>query len=172
MSPDLDLNMRRTPSVTRPRMPRGYGILGEDAGSGLLPWIRAEKRFAASRNYWIHTSHANGRPHVKPVWGLWFEGRFYFSTDSKSVTALNLSRNRRLTVHLESGDDAVILEGFAEEITDPVLLSNLDEAYFAKYSYHLMGLTGSVVYALKHQVGFAWLERDFTGSATKYDFST
>jgi general stress protein 26 len=120
-------------------MPKDYGILGEDAGSGLLPWSRASKRLAASRNYWVHTARSDGRPHVKPVWGLWFEGRFYFGTSPKSVSGLNMSKNPSVVVHLESGDDVVILEGTTEAVSDPILLSRLDEAYRAKYSYHLVG---------------------------------
>ena len=36
-------------------------------------------------------------------------------------------------MHLESGDDVVIREGSAEEITDPVLLTRFADAYEAKY---------------------------------------
>jgi hypothetical protein len=151
-------------------MPKDYGILGEDAGSGLLPWSRASERLAASRNYWIHTTRLDGRPHVKPVWGLWFEERFYFSTSPSSVDAQNMSAKSLLAIHLESGDDVVILEGTAEVVTDPIQLSRLDEAYHAKYSYHLVGERVGPVYVLCHKVAFAWLERDFVGSATKYGF--
>ncbi len=111
-----------------------------------------------------------GRPHVKPVWGLWFEERFYFSTSPKSVTGRNISINPSLSVNLESGDDVVILEGTAEVVTDPPFLSRLDEVYYSKYSYHLLHEDGEPAYALRHRVVFAWLERDFTGSATKYRF--
>jgi hypothetical protein len=153
-------------------MPKNYGILDEEAGSGLLPWNRGRERLAASRNYWIHTTRPDGQPHVKPVWGLWFEDRFYFGTSPRSVAGQNLSVNHWLAVHLESGDDVVILEGRAEQVTDRVLLSRLDESYIAKYSYHLASEDGATVYTLYHKVAFAWLERDFVGDATKYNFQT
>ena len=152
-------------------MPKDYGILSEQEGSGLLPWVRTSERLAAARNYWVNTIRPDGRPHVKPVWGLWFEGRFYFGTSPKSVAGQNISANSSLAVHLESGDDVVILEGTAEEVTNPILLAQLDEAYFSKYSYHLVRGNGGPVYALSHKVVFAWVERDFVGSATKYDFA-
>jgi hypothetical protein len=104
------------------------------------------------------------------VWGLWFEERFYFATSPKSVTGQNISVNPSLSVNLESGDDVVILEGTAEVVTDRPFLSRLDEVYFSKYSYHLVHVAGAPVHTLRHKVVFAWLERDFTGSATKYDF--
>ena len=113
----------------------------------------------------------DGRPHVKPVWRIWFDGRLYFSTSPKSVSGLNLSTRNSIAIHLESGDDVVILEGKAEPVTDGKLLSKLDEAYFAKYAYHLPAEDGSV-YSLGHKVAFSWVERDFVGSATKYVFQT
>ena len=159
-----------SPVATRPHMPKDYGILQATAGSGLMSWSHASERLAASHNYWVHTTRPDGRPHVKPVWGLWFAERFYFSTSPRSVNGRNIVAHSSLAVHLESGDDVVILEGKAEVVTDPNLLSQLDEAYFAKYSYHLIGDRASPVYALRHEVAFTWMERDFAGSATRYDF--
>ncbi len=69
---------------------------------------------------------------------------------------------------MESGDDVAILEGKAEAVTDRMLLSRLDEAYFAKYAYHLVSNNDASVHRLSDEVAFAWLERDFVGSATKY----
>jgi len=151
-------------------MPEDYGILGENKGSGLLPWSRSSDLISKSRNYWVHTTRSDGRPHVKPVWGLWFEEGFYFSTSPDSVTGKNMLTNRSVAVHLESGDDAVILEGTVEQVADRTLQSRLDEAYFAKYAYHLTGNEGGLIYVLRHRTAFAWLERDFVGSATKYNF--
>jgi hypothetical protein len=104
------------------------------------------------------------------VWGLWFEGHFYFGTSPKSVDGQNISLNPWLAVHLESGDDVVILEGKAEVVSEHDLLSRLDEAYRAKYSFHLIRDDVSPVYMLRHRVAFAWVERDFVGSATRYNF--
>jgi hypothetical protein len=81
-----------------------------------------------------------------------------------------MSANPSVVLHLESGDDVVILEGTTEAVDDPILLSRLDEAYHAKYSYRLVGKRAGPVYVLRHKVAFAWLERDFVGSATKYNF--
>ena len=58
------------PRSGRPHMP-GYGILGPDGGTGLLPWSWAEERLRDSRNYWLATVRPDGRPHVMPVWAVW-----------------------------------------------------------------------------------------------------
>ena len=118
-----------------------------------MPWSRVDDRLSSSRNYWIHTTRSDGRPYVKPVWGIWFDGRLHSSTSAKSVSGLNLSARNSIAVHLESGDDVVILEGKAEALTDGKLLSKLDEVYFAKYAYHLRIEDGSV-YSLGHKVAF------------------
>jgi general stress protein 26 len=63
-----------------------------------------------------------GRPHATPVSGVWIEGGFYFGTGTGSRKARNLAKNQHLVVHLESGDEVVILEGVAEEVADPASL--------------------------------------------------
>src|SRR4051794_40830493 len=97
------------PLPERPGMPEGYGISRES--DGLLPWSWAEERLEASHNYWIVTASPDGRPHAMPVWGVWTGGALYFATSRASRKGRNLAANPRLVVHLESGDEAVILEG-------------------------------------------------------------
>jgi PPOX class probable F420-dependent enzyme len=152
-------------------MPKEYGIKGLKSGSGLLPWKCVVEQMAQARNYWIGTVRPDGRPHVMPVWGIWLNETFLFSTSRGSQKARNLSRNPRLVVHLESGDDVVILEGTAEEITDPVLLEQFAEAYQSKYQFR-PGIqdTKNVTYALRVRVAFSWLEADFPGGATRWQF--
>ena len=66
-----------SPAPARPRMP-GYGI--PTSASGLLPWKWAEGRLAKSHNYWLITVRPDHAPHAMPIWGVWHERRFYFST--------------------------------------------------------------------------------------------
>src|SRR5262249_26976380 len=49
--------------ASRPYMP-GYGLLGPDEGTGLLPWPWAEERLTSSRNYWVVSLWPDGRPHA------------------------------------------------------------------------------------------------------------
>ena len=57
----------REPRSSRPHMP-GYGTLGPEEGTGLLPWSWAVERLKASRNDWLATVRPEGGPHVMPVW--------------------------------------------------------------------------------------------------------
>ncbi len=80
------------PQAGRPQMP-GYGIADANSGSGLLPWNWAVERLQKARNYWISTTRPDGRPHAMPVWGVWYDNQFYFSTGRESRKARNLAVN-------------------------------------------------------------------------------
>ena len=88
----------------------------------------------ASRNYWIASVSPGGRPHAAPVWGLWHQDAFYFSTHPDSRKGHNIAAQPSVVIHLESGDEAVMIEGQAEPIEEATLLSELDGEYFKKYA--------------------------------------
>ena len=126
----------------------------------------------ASRNYWIGATRPDGRPHAAPVWGVSFDGAFFFGTDPNSRKARNLRANPEVVVHLESGDDCVILEGVEEE-SDPELRRRAGEAYAAKYGFDALGGAdegGPPVYVLHPRVAFAWLETNFSETTTRWRF--
>jgi PPOX class probable F420-dependent enzyme len=148
-------------------MPESYGL--RPAAAGLLPWGGVTERLAAARNYWVATTRPDGRPHAVPVWGLWLDGAFYFGTERRSLKARNLAANPAVAVHLESGDDAVMLEGAAAEVTDPARLARFDEAYVAKYAVRMRDIPGELsVWAVRPRVALAWQEKDFPGTATRF----
>lgn len=155
------------PKHSRPFMP-GYGIMPATEGAGLLPWSFVEERMEKVRNYWISTVKADNRPHVAPVWGLWHEGNFYFSTGADSQKGRNLAANPGVVVHLESGDEAVILEGEVERVEDQAHLKALDKAYKKKYDVGMLG--PGLIFHLRIQRAFAWRESDFPQSATRWVF--
>jgi hypothetical protein len=157
----------------RPNFAPGYGI-SQEVGS-LLPWSHATDRLAASRNYWLATTRPDGRPHVAPVWGVWLDGALYFGTDRASVKARNLASNPTLVVHLESGDDVVILEGTPEIVASPASIPGLNDAYKAKYGMAATEAGGddaesaALWYVFRPNTASAWLESDFVNTATRWD---
>ena len=60
------------PVADRPDMPEGY------LGAAPLPWSWAEEQLTDARNYWITTIGPTGRPHVRPVWGVWLDDTVQF----------------------------------------------------------------------------------------------
>lgn len=150
-------------------MPDDYGLARRGT---LLPWTWARRRLIAAHNYWIATTRPDGRPHAMPVWGLWLDETFLFTTSRRSRKARNLRRRPAAVVHLESGDQTVILEGRLREVSDAALLARYADAYHAKYRFRPEpGDRKNVTYALRPRVGFAWRERDFPASATRWRFA-
>ena len=159
----------RDGTVGLPHVPALYGLKSPHK---FLPFSQVEERLVTSRNYWICTARPDGRPHSIPVWGFWFEGRLYFGTARSSQKARNLAHNPALSIHLESGDDVVILEGTALEVdpTDQLTIKKLDAACRAKYQMPLMIMPESVMYSVRPRVVLAWTENDFPNNATRWQF--
>lgn len=159
----------RKPVADRPDIP--YGLKGPKEGSRLLPWSRASDRLRSSYIYWVSTTRKDGRPHCIPVWGLWLDETLYFSNGA--LTARNLARDPRVSVNLENGEDAVIIEGVVEIASGKPLIKRINTEYNQKY---LWEGTQDVWYALRPQVAFAWIapstgigtEGVYAGSATRW----
>ena len=146
-------------------MPRGYGIAsGED---GQLSWSWVERECTKARNYWICTTRPDFRPHAIPVWGLWLEGAVVFSTDPQSLKARNFTARPDAVIHLESGDDVVILEGRIEPM-DRSLLPEFVKRYEKKYSFRPSESETAGVYSLRPERVLAWREKNFPTSATRF----
>ena len=158
-------------STSRPTMP-GYGLLPAAEGEGLLSWEWVSRRMAAARNYWICTTRPDGRPHAAPVWGVWVDDTFFFGTGEQSRKGRNLAHNPAVVVHLESGDEVVVLEGEARRRPiSPAVQKQVAAAYKEKYDFDAFGENGEAPYSLQIHVAFAWREHDFPGSATRWVFA-
>ncbi len=156
--------------ASRPRMPAGYGIQPLGDGKDLITLSHVEEQLTASRNYWICSASTSGKPHAMPVWGVWLDGAVYFSTDSNSRKGRNLAANPEVVIHLESGDDVVILEGVISQASELAELQAADQRYLEKYEYHLVGdwQNPGPVYRLRPRKIFAWLEKSYPDSATRF----
>ena len=148
-----------------------YGV-DPAAVDGMLAWDWVVGQMREARSYWVCSVRADGRPHAVPVWGAWLNGAFYFGTDSKSVKAANIRRDPRVVIHLDSGDDVVILEGEpALAVLSAESTSALDALYTEKYGLSPeLETSPSLVYQLRLRKVMAWRERDFPASATSWLF--
>lgn len=157
------------PEPERPRLPAGYGEFDPFTIETAPSWDNVEPRLEVARNYWVTTSDEHG-PHSVPVWGLWFDLAFMFATDKNSRKARALAVDARCQVHLESGDDVVIVHGRSEPLSEDVL-DRFVHAYFIKYGVPIdpddpihMFIRIVPTYAL------TWLEQDFQRSAARWTF--
>jgi hypothetical protein len=143
----------------------------------LLLWGWASHRLTVARNYWIATTRLNDCPHTRPVWGVWLDDAFYFSTGS--LAAEHLPSRPEITVHLESGNEVVIIEGRARVVGDPLLIARIVEVYNPKYHWDMdpNELPGPF-YEVKPRVAFGWISDEsgldggaaFHGTATRWQF--
>ena len=148
---------------TRPIMEDSYGIPEND--SGMLTWEHVVERMTPSRNYWLSTVHPGGRPHTMPVWGVWVDGRMHFGGGRGTRKAKNLTENPRVSIHLEDAEDVVIIEGVAEEVTDPALQERIDDAYEAKYGIR----HGTPVWVVTPSRVFAWTNFPVDTNVWRFD---
>lgn len=163
-------NPRSLPKADRPFAP-GYGIVGAEDGKGLIPWHWVIKRMNACRTFWLATIHAgDARPHVMPIWGVWLDDAFCFSTGRKSRKGQNLAANPACTVTNDNGEEAVIVEGAAEEVKDPAALERIATAYKKKYKMDPRSM-GEPIFIMSPRTVFGFVEKTFPKSATRWKLS-
>ena len=159
------------PTAGRPRMPKDYGMPASK--TGLLDWSHLEARLSAARVYWVATSGPGGRPHVRPLDGLFVDGVLYVGGSPETRWARDLIANPHVAVHLDDGSDAVILEGEAELLhgVSPELARRLAAASNEKYPEYGMteaSYAGPGPFAIVPKVAFGW--KNFPKDLTKFSF--
>lgn len=147
----------------------GYGIVGASEGDGLLPWSWARERLAKARNYFLATTRPGGAPHVMPIWGLWLDDTFQFSTGKTSRKAKNLAAEPRCVIVPEGGEEAVIVEGVAGELAGEENVAAFFAAYEKTYGHDVSSM-GEPLYLVRPTVVFGQIEKTFTKSATRWAF--
>jgi hypothetical protein len=161
------------PRADRPSMP-GYGVAAADEGSGLLSWTEAERRLTVAHDYWCATVCPDGRPHVMPVWGVWLDGRLWFSSGLRSRKARNIAADARCTVTTDDARDPLVVEGRAERRADATAIEAFVAAMNAKYG---AGMTTEFqdpavngTFAVRPVRAFGLSGDDFVGSPTRWTF--
>lgn len=155
MKDERDGQHRAQPTVSRPQAPPTYAF-GKNSAP-LLPWSHVVERLERARYYWLATTRPDGRPHVTPVWGVWVDEALYFDGLPTAHWARNLANNPSLSVHLDNGDDVVILEGVVEDLnTDTNLGSRIVEAWTAKYGRLHPDPAGRGIFRLRPRTARAW----------------
>jgi hypothetical protein len=107
---------------------------------------------------------------------VWVDGTLFFDGSPRTRRGRNIAANPAVVVHLESGKEAVILQGEVYEVKegpDPALAQRLAAAYRAKYRE--MGYAPEPdswkeggLYRLTPRSAFAW--NQFPQDATRWRF--
>ncbi|WP_405014073.1 pyridoxamine 5'-phosphate oxidase family protein [Kitasatospora sp. NBC_01539] len=161
------------PTAGRPYMP-GYGIRPEGEGSGLLSWAWALDRLTGSHDYWVASVRPDGRPHVMPVWGVWADDAFWFSSSVGSRKMRNLAERPDCVVTTEDPRDPVVLEGRAEVTSDPAeiaaFLAVLNTKYAVAYGVGFLDPAVNATVRVGPVQAIGLLHTDFRGSPTRWRF--
>ena len=156
----------RSTRRSRPETEESYGI--PESAEGMLSWEFVAEKMAGDRNYWVTTTRPDGRPHARPVWGVWLDDTFHCGGGPKTRWVRNLAANPGIAVHRESGEEVVIIEGEAERLTgetaDAARLERIDDAYEEKYDVR----HGTPVFAVRPDTVLAW--SDYPDDATRWEF--
>ena len=120
--------MVATPRASAPIL---FGARSDN--TDLMPWSWATDRLSTAVTYWIATTRPDGRPHCRPVWAVWLDDALWFSTGS--LARRNLPANDAVTVHLDDGDAALIVEGHARRVRDEAALQRMCDTYGQKYDW-------------------------------------
>jgi hypothetical protein len=160
------------PIAERATMPQEYGVPTHD--DGLIGWADVEPRWVEATVYWLATSGPGGVPRVRPLDGLFVDGRLYVGGSPETRWVRDLVENPRVSVHLEGGMDVAILDGEAEMLehgVDADLAERLAAESGRKYPQY--GLTadayrGPGPIVIRPRTGFAW--RAFPKDVTRFRF--
>jgi nitroimidazol reductase NimA-like FMN-containing flavoprotein (pyridoxamine 5'-phosphate oxidase superfamily) len=166
--------MTNRPEASYVRFPDEYG---DPSAAPMRDWREIEKLLEVAPNYWLASIGPDGRPHVRPVDGVWVEGTLCFGGSPETRWVRNLRANASASINLGSESEAIILEGTAEEISDPShpLARLSTEASFRKYpQYHPDGRppTEPAVpfWCFRPSRAFAWTLDAFPRAATRWRF--
>ncbi|MFC4449849.1 pyridoxamine 5'-phosphate oxidase family protein [Halorussus aquaticus] len=150
----------------RPETEASYGI--PDDAEGTLSWEFVTSRMADDRTYWLSTTRPDGRPHARPVWGVWVDGRFHCGGGERTRWVRNLKANPAVAVHREDGEEVVVVEGTAERIDPDTAeadrVERIDAAYEEKYDIR----HGTPFFAVRPDTVLAW--SDYPDDATRWTF--
>jgi nitroimidazol reductase NimA-like FMN-containing flavoprotein (pyridoxamine 5'-phosphate oxidase superfamily) len=137
-----------------------------------ITWEHANDKLARETAYWVSTASRLGRPHAAPVWRIWKQNRFYFETAPNSVKGRNLSSNQSLVVHVQEGNDTVILEGTTRREKRTETLNALRKDYLRKYQYTLdwSNEQEQIVFMVEPKIVRAWKAPRMHRSLVKFIF--
>jgi nitroimidazol reductase NimA-like FMN-containing flavoprotein (pyridoxamine 5'-phosphate oxidase superfamily) len=120
------------PKISRPKFPKGYA----DNPVSYVDWEWVTEQLTNSENYWLSSVRPDGRPHVVPRWGAFIDNKFYYDGSPETRHARNINENPNVTLHLESGNKAVIMEGTSKPAgkPEPEFATRLAETMTSKYA--------------------------------------
>ena len=122
--------------------PQPLRFYGAPSDATPLDWEEVAAQLGSAGTYWVVAGSGDLHPHPRPVWGVWSpvgDDALWLSIGSPSLRA-QVTHNPKVTAHLDSGVEVVIVEGLAEVVdvnVDAALdaVAALVAAYDRKYDW-------------------------------------
>jgi hypothetical protein len=119
--------------------------------------------------YWLTTVRGDGTPHARPIWGVWLDGRLLLSVGSWEHWRA-VKQEPRVSVHLDSSLEVVIVEGIARPEKDRNLIRRWVDIYNAKYDWDFDADTlHAPPVNVQPEVAFGWTTK---GEAAREGFAS
>ena len=157
----LQENKMQQPTAQLPHNLDGYGF--PNSTEKLVTWNYVCDRMIEPLNYWVCTITPEGRPHARPIWGVWVDEIFFFGGGPGTKWSRNLHVHPQVSINLEDGSESIVFEGRAKLVEDAALMERLDDAYEVKYNIR----HGPPIWQLYPDRVFAWRSMD---TMTKFVF--
>jgi len=146
---------------SRPYIP-GYGI--ETSETGMMDWDFVEEQMTKPKVYWLSTTTIKGNPHAIPIWGAWYNTKFFFGGGPSTKNRKNLAKKPHIVVHTESGTKVVIIEGLVTLEQDESINNKIIEIYKEKYEMD----HPAPFWRVDPVKVFAWNAENYAGTPTKW----
>jgi hypothetical protein len=156
------------PTATAIVFPRGYG-----KATQLLAWDDVRARLTDAQTYWLATTRPDGRPHVVPVDGIWFDDVWWYGGAPDTVHMRAVAAEPRAVMHLPDPLRAVIVQGVVRR-TNPAperaeLMAEMSNEKYAHYGYQNDASAYAEAYGLHPSRVLAWSQ--FPTDATRFEFA-
>jgi hypothetical protein len=148
-------------------------MYGATSDLPLLEWDATRAQLAVAGTYWV-VAASSGMPHPRPVWGVLGDDDVLALSIGTPMTLRRLALDPRVSVHLDSGVDVVIVEGRvrgADDATERAAIRAYDSKYDWSYDVEQYGrltlLVPDVVVAWRSE---GWAGRDGFAAGARYRF--
>lgn len=97
-------------------------------------WRALEARLGRESTIWLATVRADGRPHLVPIWYVWFEEKIYVSTGAETQKFFNMYHNQQVALALPDPNEVIILEGEAH-VADRKTVDRVADYFYHKFEW-------------------------------------
>jgi pyridoxine/pyridoxamine 5'-phosphate oxidase len=94
------------------------------------------QRLQEEKNIWLATVRTHGKPHLVPIWFVYFNNRICICIEPDSVKGRNLQKVSHASLALEDGSHPLICEGNVRHMPDEIPVE-INDLFKQKYGWDI-----------------------------------